>query len=55
MPSGQKETRTPIVTETKIGATVYRVTGTFSKDAKETAVDKMRRLILRDVERSGPG
>ena len=41
--------------EKRIGATVYRVTGTFSDTATETAVTKMRRLVLRDAEKLGTG
>ena len=41
--------------EKRIGATVYRVTGTFSDTATETATAKMRRLVLRDAEKLGTG
>lgn len=34
----------------KIGGTVYIVTGTLSDSARETAVDKMRRIILNEAE-----
>ena len=34
----------------RIGKTVYKVTIHFSKTSKETAQDKIKRLILRDIE-----
>lgn len=36
--------------ERKIGGTTYKVTSVYSKNATETAVQKMRRLILKDAE-----
>ena len=39
--------------EKRIGATTYRVTGAFSDRATETAVAKIRRLVLRDAEKLG--
>lgn len=36
--------------EKKIGGTIYRITSVYSKNATETAVQKMRRLILKDSE-----
>lgn len=36
--------------EKKIGGTVYKITSVYSKAATETAVEKMRRLILKDAE-----
>lgn len=36
--------------EKEIGGTTYRITSTYSKNATETAVQKMRRLILKDAE-----
>lgn len=37
--------------EKKIGGTTYKVTSVYSKKATETAVEKMRRLILKDAEK----
>ncbi len=34
-----------------IGGTTYIVTSTYSKTATETAVQKMKRLILKDAEK----
>lgn len=36
--------------ERKIGGTIYKVTSVYSRNATETAVQKMRRLILKDAE-----
>lgn len=36
--------------EKKIGGTIYKVTSVYSRNATETAVQKMRRLILKDAE-----
>ena len=36
--------------ERKIGGTTYKVTSVYSRNATETAVQKMRRLILKDAE-----
>lgn len=36
--------------EKEIGGTVYKITSVYSKNATETAVQKMRRLILKDAE-----
>lgn len=36
--------------EKKIGGTIYKITSVYSKNATETAVQKMRRLILKDAE-----
>lgn len=37
--------------ERKIGNTTYVVTSTYSKNATETAVQKMRRLVLKDADK----
>lgn len=37
--------------ERQIGGTKYIVTSIYSKNATETAVEKMRRLILKDAEK----
>lgn len=37
--------------EKKIGGTTYRITSEYSKKATETAVQKMRRLILKDADK----
>lgn len=37
--------------ERQIGGTTYVVTSTYSKKATETAVQKMRRLILKDADK----
>ena len=37
--------------EKKIGGTTYIVTSEYSKNATETAVQKMKRLILKDAEK----
>lgn len=37
--------------EKKIGGTTYKVTSVYSKKATETAVQKMKRLILKDAEK----
>ena len=37
--------------EKKIGGTIYKVTSVYSRNATETAVQKMRRLILKDAEK----
>lgn len=34
----------------KIGKTVYKVTVHFSKTSKETVQDKVKRMIMRDIE-----
>jgi len=34
----------------KIGGTTYIVTGHFSENARETATDKVRRIILKESE-----
>lgn len=36
--------------ERQIGGTTYIVTSTYSPKATETAVEKMRRLLLKDAE-----
>lgn len=36
--------------EKEIGGTTYKITSVYSKNATETAVEKMRRLILKDAE-----
>lgn len=46
MPEG--ELSGPTLTR-KIGGTTYIVTSVYSKNATETAVQKMRRLILKDA------
>ena len=47
-PNGDKSGPT---IERQIGGTRYIVTSTYSKNATETAVDKMRRLILKHAEK----
>jgi len=37
--------------ERKIGGTIYKVTSVYSRNATETAVQKMRRLILKDADK----
>lgn len=37
--------------EKKIGGTTYKVTSVYSQKATETAVQKMERLILKDIEK----
>ena len=37
--------------EKKIGGTTYRITSVYSKNATETAVQKMRRLILKCADK----
>lgn len=37
--------------EKKIGGTTYKVTSVYSRKATETAVEKMRRLILKDADK----
>lgn len=37
--------------EKEIGGTMYKVTSTYSEKATETAVQKMRRLILKDADK----
>lgn len=37
--------------EKKIGRTTYKVTSVYSRNATETAVQKMQRLILKDAEK----
>ncbi len=39
------------VTQTKIGDTTYIIESTVSKDARETAYDKVKKLILNDPDR----
>ena len=34
----------------KIGKTIYKITVHFSKTSKETAQDKAKRMIMRDIE-----
>lgn len=36
--------------EKKIGGTVYKITSVYSRNATETAAQKMRRLILKNAE-----
>lgn len=45
----ESDLRGPTI-EKKIGGTTYKVTSVYSKNATETAVQKMRRLILKDAE-----
>ena len=48
-------TRLPVVART-VGDTRYFVEGCFRQGARETAVEKMRRLILNDTDNTGlPG
>lgn len=37
--------------ERRIGGTTYIVTSTYSKNAAETAVQKIRRAILKDADK----
>ena len=37
--------------EKEIGGTIYKITSVYSKNATETAVEKMRRLILKDSDK----
>ena len=37
--------------EKEIGGTTYKITSVYSKNATETAVEKMRRLILKDADK----
>ena len=37
--------------ERQIGGTKYIVTSTYSENATETAIEKMRRLILKDADK----
>lgn len=46
---GDRELSGPTL-EKKIGGTTYKVTSVYSEKATETAVEKMRRLILKDAE-----
>ena len=48
MPEG--DLRGPTM-EKKIGGTIYKVTSVYSRNATETAVQKMRRLILKDADK----
>ena len=47
-------TRLPVVART-VGDTRYFVEGCFRQGARETAVEKMRRLILNDTDNIGLG
>lgn len=43
--------KTPVaVIKKKIGDTVYIIENVISENAKETAYDKVRRLVLKDTE-----
>ena len=37
--------------EKKIGGTIYKVTSVYSRNATESAVQKMRRLIQKDTDK----
>ena len=41
---------TPVVTKKRIGDTIYIIENVISKTAKETAYEKVRRLVLKDTE-----
>ena len=43
------EDKTIYTTEKQIGGTIYIVDSVFSDNAKETAYDKLKRLILNDT------
>ncbi len=43
------EEKTTYTTEKQIGGTIYIVESVFSDNAKETAYDKLKRLILNDT------
>lgn len=45
----QTENRTPNLVKT-IGKTTYLVTCHFSETSKETLQDKLKRMILRDIQ-----
>lgn len=47
-PNGEKA---GLTIERHIGGTTYIVKSTYSENATETAVEKMRRLILKDSEK----
>ena len=44
-----------IVTETRIGTTTYTVERVFSKDAKEDALQAIKRLMLQKARSEGQG
>lgn len=37
--------------EKEIGGTTYKITSVYSRNATETAVQKVRRLILKDADK----
>ncbi|MDO4648974.1 MAG: transposon-encoded TnpW family protein [Eubacteriales bacterium] len=45
------EKNNPCVTQIKIGDTTYIVESAVGKDARETAYDKVKKLILNDPDR----
>ncbi|WP_297986943.1 MULTISPECIES: transposon-encoded TnpW family protein [Eubacteriales] len=47
-PNQPKEALAPRTRSRAIGGTTYIVVSEFSPDARETAVEKMRRIILED-------
>ena len=54
LPQGRKETmmdvKTVSVTEKVIGDTLYIIESAVSNTAKETAYDKLKRMILNDIK-----
>lgn len=42
------------VTQREIDGTLYVVYGYFSPEARETATEKIRRLVAKDTRRKGP-
>ena len=44
-----------VITETRIGATTYTVERVFSKDAKENALQVIKRLLLQKARSEGQG
>ena len=50
-PLNAKEMEQPAIVK-KIGKTTYRVKIHFSETSKETMIDKIKRLILNDSEKS---
>ncbi len=45
------DNKQPCVTQIKIGDTTYIVESAVSKNARETAYDKLKKLILNDPDR----
>lgn len=46
------ETKEKRITEKQVGDTLYIIESVFSQDAKQTPYDKIKRLILSEVENS---